>query len=109
MLVGSIPLLLIGAATNTLALSTNPTYLVLLFISSAGALAIGNVMWLFLLQSEEATTLSSSSLIIPAVAIFFGWLLLNEELIPISLIGAALILGGIYLVNSAKTNHNAEK
>jgi drug/metabolite transporter (DMT)-like permease len=86
-------------AANSFTIPTNINYAALLAYSSIGALAIGNVIYLFLLQHEEATTLSGSTLIIPTVALLLGWLLLGENLNRESLFGALLTLGGIYLVN----------
>ena len=97
--VGTIPLIIWSLATGSFAISSNINYLGVLFYSSIGALAIGNVIYLFLLQHEEATTLSGSTLIIPAVALILGWLILGESLNSESLLGALLTLGGVYLVN----------
>jgi len=97
--VGTIPLVMWSLAANSFTIPTNINYAALLAYSSIGALAIGNVIYLFLLRHEEATTLSGSTLIIPTVALLFGWLLLGESLNREPLFGALLTLGGIYLVN----------
>jgi drug/metabolite transporter (DMT)-like permease len=46
------------------------------------------------LRDEEAITLSSSTLLVPAVALLFGWQFLGENLNFESLLGSALTLVG---------------
>ncbi len=64
-----------------------------------GAYSIAGTLWYFLLRDEEVTVLSSSSLMVPMVAFLFGWLLLGESIELKSLLGASLIIIGLYLVN----------
>ena len=84
-------------------------YLAILVYSGIGASGIGMTIWLFLLKDEEATSLSSSSLIVPVIALFFGWLVLGEGLSPKSLAGSTLVLTGIYLVSRYKPRQNLER
>jgi len=56
-------------------------------------------LWLFLIRDEDVTVLSLSSFLIPMFAIFLGWLLLEESIQPISLLGVGMILAGLYLTN----------
>ena len=100
--VGTAPLIIWSLATNSFAVPADIGYLGILSYSSVGALAFGNVIYLFLLKQEEATTLSGSTLIIPTVALLFGWLLLGEKPSPEALLGAVLTLTGVYLVNMKK-------
>ena len=99
-----------------LSLSTEPAfrawdwgYLAILVYSGIGASGIGMTIWLFLLKDEEATSLSSSSLIVPVIALFFGWLFLGEDPSPKSLAGSTLVLAGIYLVSHYKPRQNLER
>jgi drug/metabolite transporter (DMT)-like permease len=82
----------------------NTQYVAIVLYSSAGGLALGNIFWLRLLRDEEATTLSSSFLLVPAVALVFGWYFLGESLNVESFLGSALILGGVYLTNLSKND-----
>jgi len=102
--VGTAPLIIWSLATNSFAVPTDMSYIGILFYSSVGALAFGNIIYLFLLKQEDATTLSGSTLIIPTVALLFGWLLLGESPSPESLLGAVLTLGGVYMVNMKRKN-----
>lgn len=74
-------------------------YLFIVLYSSIGTLSVALTIWLYLLREEDATTLSSSSLIVPLVAFIFGWVLLVEPVELKSILGAILIAIGAYLVN----------
>ncbi len=80
------------------------TYLGILAFSGAGAYGIGGTIWLLLLRDEEATQVAGSILVVPVIALFFGWLVLSEILTVGSLAGSALVLAGVYMVvrHSAK-------
>ena len=67
--------------------------------SSIGAFCVASTIWYYLLQREEAVVLSTSSLAVPIMAFIFGWLLLDETLNMISILGSVLIMLGLYLVN----------
>jgi len=77
-------------------------YLMKILYASIGASAIAFTIWIHLLREEEATVLSSSSLIVPPVALFFGWLLLGETVELRALIGTVLVMFGVYLVNKSE-------
>jgi drug/metabolite transporter (DMT)-like permease len=97
--VGAFLLAVLNLATNNCAFPNDVVYLWILLYSSVGA-GIGTAVWLFLLTKLEATVLSSSSFIIPVIALLIGCLFLGESIYIESVLGSALILGGIYLVNS---------
>ena len=100
---GAILLGLITASSGELSLPSSTNYLLTVLYASIGASAIAFTLWIHLLREEEATVLSSSSLVVPMVALFFGWLLLGETVDLQSIIGAVLVISGVYLVN--KTEH----
>ncbi|MDX8046523.1 DMT family transporter [Gracilibacillus sp. S3-1-1] len=56
-------------------------------------------VWFFLLQKENPGKVSSFLFLAPLFGVLFGWLLLDEQLHLYTLIGGAIILVGIYLVN----------
>ena len=101
MVIGTLFLLFLNLGTNNIAFPVNLEYSELILYSAVGAMALGNVLWLELLSKEEATTLSSSALLVPAVALFFGWLFLNETLSFLALIGSIFTLAGVTLANFA--------
>jgi drug/metabolite transporter (DMT)-like permease len=75
-------------------------YMLIVVYCSIGGLAMGNVIWLYLLEREEATILSGSSLIVPAIALLLGWLILGETLSSESLVGVGVTLLGIYVMHA---------
>ena len=56
-------------------------------------------LWFYLLRNEEATTVSSSSLIIPVIALVLGAFVLGEMVNLYQVIGVVMVLAGIYFVN----------
>lgn len=73
------------------------SYMMMILYLSIFASGIAMALWLHLLREEDVTVLSSSSFLIPMVAVFLGWLLLAEDIQPRSLLGMGLILTGLYL------------
>jgi drug/metabolite transporter (DMT)-like permease len=101
MSIGALILGLVAAPSGGLGFPTSMSYLLILLYASVGASALAFTIWIHLLREEEATVLSSSSLIVPMFALFFGWLLLGETVDPQSLAGAILVILGVYLVNKS--------
>jgi len=56
-------------------------------------------MWFYLLKNEEATTVSSSSLMIPVIALITGMFILGETVNLYQIIGVVMVLTGIFFVN----------
>jgi drug/metabolite transporter (DMT)-like permease len=56
------------------------------------------VIYLHLLKTQEATRMSLIAFITPIVTVIVGWLVLDERLGPETLVGAALVLVGLYCV-----------
>lgn len=96
--IGAVLLAILSGTTRSSILPSHAAYLWVLLYTSA-VLAVGPVIYLFLLKEEEATVLSGSSFIIPAVALFFGWQLLGESIGVNTMLGLILIIGGVCLVN----------
>ena len=65
--------------------------------------SIGFIFWIWLFKRYSATTVASFSFLTPIMGIFFGWLLLSEQLSNILFIAGLLVTGGIYLVTRAET------
>ena len=98
---GAIPISVFALLSSTFAMPSDPTYLWILVYESIAVSAVGSTVWLYLTKKEGATVVAGSSLLVPVLALFFGWLLLNEEIRIESVIGSALILTGVFLVNLA--------
>lgn len=74
-------------------------YISMILYSSILAYGIAAVVWIHLVAQEEVTVLSSSSYLVPAIAVFLGWILLGENPELRSILGMILILSGVYVVN----------
>jgi len=81
------------------------SYLLATFYSGTLASGLGMTIWIFLLKSGNAVTLSSSSLIVPLLALVFSSIILGEEIGYRTVAGSALVLTGIYLVNRKSVHH----
>jgi drug/metabolite transporter (DMT)-like permease len=99
------------ATTLAVALERPPDGLLAVPSSGEGWLA---VLWLGVLGTGLAylfhfrilerwgpTRASLVTYVIPLVAVTLGFVVLGERLTPLELIGAALIIGGVVLVNSS--------
>lgn len=104
--VGSFLLGGIDAVTGRFLWPSSMEYLSIVLYASIGASSIGLTLWLFLLREEDATVLSSSSMAVPLVSFLFGWVLLQETVEPRSILGAVLIVLGVYLVNRKVRNRS---
>ena len=107
MVIGSVLFIALDIGVGSLIFPTNMEYVLIVLYSSIAGLAIANILWLRLLGEEEATTLSSSVLLVPAVALLFGWALLGENFGFESLLGSALTLGGVFLANLSRNRSHA--
>lgn len=81
-----------------LALPSSPEYVPVILYTSVCAQGVALTLWVLLLR-EEATVLASSSFMVPVAAFLFGWLILGEVMELEVLVGSALILTGVYIVN----------
>ena len=97
--VGSLSLAVLSLATHSLILPMETTYLWTVLYASVGSLVVGWTIWMILLKRGEATVLSGSIFIVPVVALLFGWQILGESIQMESILGSALVLGGVCIVN----------
>jgi len=96
---GALPLGLYASVSETFTFPLDPMYMWILIYESIAVSAVGSTVWLYLTKQEGATVVAGSSLIVPVIALFFGWLLMGENLYFESIFGVALILTGVFLVN----------
>jgi len=96
---GATLVLVLNLSVGDILFPTDSRYLLLMLYMSLGSSTIAMTMWVHLLREEEATVISTSSFIIPAVALLLGSLILKESLEPISTLGITLTLIGVFLVN----------
>lgn len=65
--------------------------------------------YLFLVHEVPPAVLSTYAYVNPAVAVLLGWLILDEHLQPLQLLGTAVILLGVVLVTLASLKKGAAK
>jgi len=70
----------------------------LLYLSLVGS-ALAFSLYYWLLRRMEATRLSLMAFVTPVVALFLGWATYGETINARTLLGAALVFVGIYIVN----------
>jgi drug/metabolite transporter (DMT)-like permease len=63
--------------------------------------AISTYVWL--LQNASAASVSTYAFVNPAIAILLGWLIADEAITTHILIGAGIILAGVFLVIRASS------
>ena len=77
---------------------TREFVLSLLYISVAGV-GVAWILWLGLVSAGEASRVSAYIFVVPLVSVALGAAFLGEDLSSSLLVGAVLIVAGIYLVN----------
>jgi drug/metabolite transporter (DMT)-like permease len=100
MIVAIIPLLFFVRSSLMAKLPTLPpsVWLSIAFLSLA-CTVFGFVIWFRALQRMEASQAASFVYLEPLFGVSFSKLLLDEPITPALLIGAALLIGGVYLIN----------
>jgi O-acetylserine/cysteine efflux transporter len=63
--------------------------------------ALAFLLWTYILSKTEASKASMSLLLVPVVGAVSGFFFLGQVLSPITLIGIAFVLSGIWFVNSS--------
>ena len=103
----AVPFLVGGAFLTSLGLVLEPvssvswtgTYVVSWLYTSLAGTAFTWVLWLGLVKAGEASRVAAYVFFVPLVSVLLGALFLGETLSPLLLVGAALVVCGIYLVN----------
>jgi len=96
---GILPLAALNAYSGGFIFPQEATYLAVLLYTAIGCACVGWTVWFVLLGREDATVVSGSSFIVPLVALVSGWLILGENTTVESILGSALVLLGVFLVN----------
>lgn len=58
----------------------------------------------YLLKTVSPDKVATSTLVNPIIALFLGWYILNEQITTQSIIAAAVLLTGVYFINTTKTS-----
>ena len=70
--------------------------------------AVGYVLWAYVLARMTASRAASFLYLIPVIATVTGWLALGEVPTPVAFLGGALVLGGLVIVNRGRPGTRAE-
>ncbi len=99
MLFGGLLLLFLSFLTEKVHFTLTPSAIFIILWLTIMASIVQFALWFFLLQKEDPGKVSSFLFLAPLFGVISGWLILNEELHLYTLVGGAIILAGIYLVN----------
>ena len=80
-------------------ITPNATFIASLLYASLLGTAVAWLLWLGLVRAGEASRVSAYIFFVPLVAVLIGAVFLDETLSPSLLVGAALVVAGIYLAN----------
>ena len=99
-LVGGVFLTCLGLVVEPFsAISWTGTYVASWLYTSLAGTALTWVLWLGLVKAGEASRVAAYVFFVPLVSVLLGALFLGEALSPLLLVGAALVICGIYFVN----------
>ena len=99
-LAGGVVLTLLGLLVESPAeITWNPPFVASLLYASLLGTAVAWLLWLGLVRAGEASRVSAYIFFVPLVAVLIGAIFLDETLSPSLLVGAALVVTGIYLAN----------
>ena len=84
---------------------TGTLFASLAYVALVG-IAAAWLLWFGLIRAGEASRVAAYVFFVPLVGIVIGAIFLDEQLTPSLLVGAALIVCGIYLVNRSGTGED---
>ena len=97
--IGSLLVLPFALVSGGIYVPLDPTYILSIGYLTILATVVAFFLWFKLLQSEDAVTVSSSSLLVPIIAFIVGAITLNEEVSLNEVLGVVMVVIGVYLVN----------
>ena len=98
-LYGAVPLLALSLLLEHQPVTPSTSLLWTLAYTGLGSSALAYLIWFYLLRHRATAEVTSFIFLVPLSAVLFGALVLGERLSLISLLGAGLILAGIYVVS----------
>ncbi len=90
-------------------ISWTGTYVASWLYASLVGTALAWLLWLGLVRAGEASQVSAYVFFVPLVSVLLGALFLGESLTSLLLVGAALVVSGIYLVNRQGVGRGGEE
>ncbi len=110
LIIGTVPLLVRADSGffRTVA-SMDRSYWIALAYLSLLCTIVGFWLWVLGLKHLPATSVASFVYLNPPFAALFGWLLFNEEITSMFLLGSAVVLAGLYMVQLGAEGARASK
>jgi drug/metabolite transporter (DMT)-like permease len=69
---------------------------------------IGYTAYIYLLEHVPTPKVATYAYVNPIVAVFLGWIILHEQVDFFMLVGTAIIIAAVWLVNTSKLRHEPE-
>ncbi|HSL01663.1 MAG TPA: DMT family transporter [Rubrobacteraceae bacterium] len=112
----ALPFLLGGGLLTALAVAVEPldavswtwTLVASLLYSSLIGISVAWMIWFALVRAGEASRVAAYVFAVPVTAVLVGTVFLNEPLTYSLLVGTALVVSGIYLVNRTAAEEKTE-
>jgi drug/metabolite transporter (DMT)-like permease len=106
MLMGSISLMIVSLGTGELngfrfEQVSGSSWLALTYLILLGSM-IGFVSYIWLLQNAPISLVATYAYVNPLVAVFLGYIILQEPLTPRTLLAAGVIIGSVIFINSGR-------
>lgn len=99
LLVSAIVLSLISPLFGALLREPEAIHIAGLLFQSIGVVAIGYLIWFWLLAIYPASSVASFSFLSPVFSVLFGWWLLGEQVGPSIWVALGLVTVGVVLIN----------
>ena len=99
LLVSAIVLSLIAPLFGALLREPEAIHIAGLLFQSIGVVAIGYLIWFWLLTIYPASSVASFSFLSPVFSVLFGWWLLDEQVGPSIWVALGLVTVGVILIN----------
>jgi len=98
-LAGGVLLTAVGGITEGLAIDWSPRFALALGYTSLIGTALAWVLWFVLVAAGEASRAAAYIFFVPLVSLLIGAVLLGERLGVSLLLGSALVVLGVFMVN----------
>jgi drug/metabolite transporter (DMT)-like permease len=97
--VSAVVLLALAPYFGELVRDLNSTHVALFTFQVLVVVCFGFLIWFWVLSVYPASSMASYSFLSPVFGVFFGWLILGEQMTSTFVIALALVCAGVYLVN----------
>ena len=81
---------------------SSPTQISMILLILFGSI-VAFTSFNYLLKTVSPEKVATSTYVNPIIALLLGWYFLNEQLTPQSIVAAAILLTGVYFINTNKT------